>query len=128
MGQLYRYKSNTIQMSDNGIVYFRSEADDVYTDTDLIAILDLAEKAANGKPFLLLMMINQYKFLMTREARNLFNTYDKAIQLIQAEAVVVKSMPSMIMYNLLTKLHAPTFPFKAFTTEKEAVNWLLKQE
>lgn len=30
-------------MSDKGIVYFRTEAHDVYTDKDLIDILDLAE-------------------------------------------------------------------------------------
>lgn len=123
---LLRYKTNTIEMADNGIVYFRSEADDVYTDQDLIAILDLAEEAAKGKAFLLLMLTNEFDFLMTKEARSLFNTYQKAIQLIKAEAVMVKSTPSKIMYNLLTKLHSPKFPFKAFTDEKQAVEWLLK--
>ncbi len=114
-------------MGNYGIVYFRAEADDVYTDLDLIAILDLAEEAAEGKPFLLLMMVNEFKFLMTKEARNLFNTYKKAMQFIKAEAVLVKSVPSKIMYNLLTKLHSPKFPFKAFAQEKIAVAWLLKQ-
>tara|TARA_R110000868_G_scaffold400871_1_gene675614 strand:+ start:52 stop:441 length:390 start_codon:yes stop_codon:yes gene_type:complete len=124
---LLRYKANTIEMGNYGIVYFRAEADDVYTDLDLIAILDLAEEAAEGKPFLLLMMVNEFKFLMTKEARNLFNTYKKAMQFIKAEAVLVKSVPSKIMYNLLTKLHSPKFPFKAFAQEKIAVAWLLKQ-
>ena len=114
-------------MSENGIVYFRTEADDLYTDVDLMNILELAEKAANGKPFLILMMVNEHEFLLTKEARNLFSTYEKAINLIKAEAVMVNSIPSQIMYNLLTKLHKPKFPFKAFTTEKDAVNWLLQQ-
>lgn len=126
MEELYRYRSNTIQMSENGIVYFRTEADDLYTDIDLMNILDLAEKAANGKPFLILMLVNEHEFLLTKEARNLFSTYEKAINLIKAEAVMVNSVPTKIMYNLLTKLHAPKFPFKAFTTEKDAVDWLLK--
>jgi hypothetical protein len=47
-------------MSEDGIVCFRAEADDVYTDTDLIAILELTEQAADGEPFLLLMVINGY--------------------------------------------------------------------
>ena len=126
MEELYRYRSNTIQMSENGIVYFRTEADDLYTDIDLINILDLAEKAANGKPFLILMMVNEHEFLLTKEARNLFATYEKAFNLIKAEAVMVNSVPTKIMYNLLTKLHKPKFPFKAFTTEKDAVDWLLQ--
>lgn len=112
-------------MSDNGIVYFRAEADDVYTDFDIMAILDLAEQAADGNPFLLLMQINEFDFLMTKEARNLFSTYDKAVKLIKAEAVVVKSIPTKILYNLLTKVYSPKFPFKAFTEEKEAADWLL---
>lgn len=115
--QLLRYRTNTIELSDDGIVCFRAEADDVYTDKDLIAILDLAEEVADGQPFLLLMVINEFEFLMTKEARGLFNTYEKAIKLIRAEAVVVNSVPTRIMYNLLTKLHRPKFPFKAFTEE-----------
>jgi hypothetical protein len=112
-------------MSEDGIVRFRSEMDDIYTEQDLIAILDLAEQAADGKPFLLLMLVNEFDFLMTKEARNLFKTYDKAVKLIKAEAVIVKSTPSMILYNLLTKVYPPKFPFKAFTEEAEAVQWLL---
>ena len=127
VGEILRYKTNTIEMSENGIIYFRSEADDVYTDQDLVAILDLAEQASDGKPLLLLMVINEFEFLMTKEARSLFNTYDKAIELIKAEAVVVKSAPTKIMYNLLTMLHAPKFPFKAFTTEQDGIDWLLSQ-
>lgn len=114
-------------MSENGIVCFRTEADDVYTDTDLIAILELTEQAAHGEPFLLLMVINEHEFLMTKEARNLFNTYEKAIKLIKAEAVVVSSTSTKIMYNLLTKLHNPKFPLKAFTKEEDGVEWLLSQ-
>ena len=127
LGTHRRYKTNTVELAENGIVYFRSEADDVYTDKDLIAILDLAEEVNGGEPFLLLMVVNDYEFLMTKEARSLFNTYDRAIKLIKAEGVVVRSTTSKIMYNLLTKLHAPKFPFKAFTEEKKAVAWLLKQ-
>ena len=112
-------------MSDNGIVYFRAEADDLYTDKDLVEILDLAEKAADGKPFLLLMVVNEFEFLMTKEARNLFATYDKAVKLIKAEGLVVSSATTKIMYNLLNMLHAPKFPLKAFTTEADAVKWLL---
>jgi hypothetical protein len=113
-------------MSEDGIVRFRSEADDVYTDQDLIAILNLAEQAADGKPLLLLMLVNEYDFLMTKEARNLFSSYEKAVKFIKAEAVIVKSTPSKILYNLLTKVYPPKFPFKAFTEENDAEEWLLK--
>lgn len=122
---LFRYKTNTIHKAPNGIVYFTPEADDIYTDKDLIAILDLAEQAAGNQAFLLLMLVNEFDFLMTKEARELFNTYEKAKQIVKAEAAVVKSFPSKIMYNLLINLNPPSFPFKAFTDEDAAVEWLL---
>lgn len=128
MSQVYTYKSATITRQDNGIVYFRSIADDVYDKSDLIAILDLMEKASDGNSFLLIMLINEFQFLMTKEARNLFNEYEKAIQLIRAEAVVTSSVSTRIMYNLLVRLHAPKFPFKAFNSENEAVIWLLSKK
>ena len=123
---LLRYRTNTIQLADNGVVYFRPETNDIYTDKDLMAILDLAEQAAGDRPLLLLMLVNEFEFLMTKEARELFGTYPKAARIIRAEAVVVRSTASRIMYNLLTLLHKPTFPFKAFTQEERAVAWLLK--
>lgn len=100
----------------------------MYTDKDLIQILDLAEQAAEGNPLLLLMMVDKHEFLMTKEARNLFNTYEKALKLIKAEAVVVNSISGKILYNLLTRIHRPKFPFRAFTKENEAVKWLLKHK
>lgn len=115
-------------MTENGIVYFRSESDEVYTDQDLIQILELVEKEAGNKPFLLLMVVNEHEFLMTKEARNLFSTYEKAFRLIKAEAVILQSTPSKILYNLLTRIHSPKFPFKAFTDEERAVKWLLKHK
>ena len=125
---LLRYKTNTIEFAKNGIVYFRTEADDLYTHKDLIEILELAEKEAGYQPFLLLMVVNEHEFLMTKEARNLFGTYEKAFKLIKAEAVILQSTPSKILYNLLTRIHSPKFPFKAFTDEERAVKWLLKHK
>ena len=124
MTRMLRYKSNTLELGADGIIRFRPEADDVYSDTDLIMILDLAEQLSEGDRFLLLMLINEYEFLMTKEARKLFNTYEKAQRLIKAEAVVVNSVSTRILFNLLNMVHRPKFPFRAFTTEKEASTWL----
>jgi hypothetical protein len=46
---LLRYRTTTILLADNGVVYFRPEANDIYTDKDLMAILDLAEQAAGDR-------------------------------------------------------------------------------
>ena len=124
VSSVYTHKAATIHKDVDGLVCFNSTADDIYDDYDLIAMLDLMEKASGSQPFLLLMNSNGFEFLMTKEARNLFNTYEKAIKLIKAEAVVINSTSTKILYNLLTKIHKPKFPFKAFTEEQKAREWL----
>jgi hypothetical protein len=124
MNESLSYKSGSVSLDKNGIIYFRSLADDGYDVPDLTTLLDLMEEANHGNPFLLLMLVNEHHFLMTKEARDFFNSYKKAEELIIAEAVVINSTPTRILYNLLTRLHAPKFPFKAFTEEADAVEWL----
>lgn len=121
------YRAANIYKTENGIIVFRAEADDLYTEDDLIQILDLMEIESGGQPFKILMLVNDFEFLMTKEARNLFNEYDKAVSLIKAEAVVINSTSTKILYNLLTRLHAPKFPFKAFTDETKAIEWLITE-
>lgn len=126
MSEVYTYKTGTINLEENGIVYFRASTDEVHDVADMTAMLDLMEKANHGKPFLLLMLVNEHQFLMTKEARNFFNEYEKAARVIIAEAVVINSISTRILYNLLTKLHKPQFPFKAFSNEQDAIAWLQK--
>ena len=120
------FKTNSIFLMENGIVCFKANQDDVYEAEDLIKILDLMSELTDDNPFLLIMDVGSYDFLMTKEARNLFNTYPKALELITAEAVVIGSMSTRIMYNLLSKLNPPKFPFKAFNTLDNAASWLLQ--
>ncbi|MFT4680468.1 MAG: hypothetical protein ACI9FU_000621 [Granulosicoccus sp.] len=118
------FKVNEIYKMDDGIICFKARQDDVYNRTDLVAIIELLADANEGKPFLLLMDIGRFDFLMTKHARNLFNTYDRAIDLIISEAVAMDSKSMRIMYNLLSKLHSPKFPFKAFNKLSAARKWL----
>ena len=124
---MQRFRTSTIEIQD-GIIYFRAEADDVYDRQDLVDILDLMEIESGGNPFPLIMVINEYEFLMTKEARNLFHEHEKAQRLILAEAVVINSVSTKILYNLLTRLHSPKFPFKAFNDESAAIDWLLSKK
>ena len=109
---------------DDGIVCFKAKQDDVYDKADLLAILDLLDEVNQGNPFLLLMDVGGFDFMMTKEARNLFNTHDRAVELIIAEAVVMDSKSMRILYNLLSKVYTPKFPFKAFNKLSSAREWL----
>jgi len=127
VNQSLSYKANSIFLMEDGIVCFKAKQDDLYDVEDLKKILDLMESVSHGKPFLLLMDVGGFDFLMTKEARSLFNTYEKALELIIAEAVVMNSTSMRILYNLLTKVNPPKFPFKAFKSTAKAKAWLLKQ-
>ncbi|MCB9187372.1 MAG: hypothetical protein H6601_11600 [Flavobacteriales bacterium] len=127
MTTTYTHKSGIISLDGNGIVYYRATADEMNDISDLKAILDLMETATKGNPLLIMMLLNEHQFLMTKEARNFFNEYEKAKELIRAEAVVTNSLSNGILYSLLDRLHQPVFPFKSFTNEDEAVKWLLSQ-
>lgn len=110
---------------DDGIICFKAKQDDVYDKPDLLAILDLLDEANQGNPFLLVMDVGGFDFMMTKEARNLFNTHERAIDLIIAEAVVMDSKSMRILYNLLSKVYPPKFPFKAFNKLALAREWLI---
>ena len=97
---MQRFRTSTIEVQD-GIIYFRAEADDVYDRQDLVDILDLMEIESGGNPFPLIMVINEHEFLMTKEARNLFHEYEKAQELILAEAVVINSVSTKFSITYL---------------------------
>lgn len=128
MSKVHRFRSSVITKEENGIIHFRAEADDVYDKQDMIDLLDIMEQASNGEPFLVLMNAGEHKFLMTPEARELFKTYDKARRLIIADAAVINSLSTRILFNLLNMVNKPPFPFKAFETEEDAIAWLSSQK
>lgn len=121
----FKFKTNSIYRMEDGIICFKANEDDLYDVPDLMQTLSLCEEANDGKPFLLMMDIGGYDFLMTKAGRKLFNTYPKALELIIAEAAVINSVSGRILYNLLVKFNRPKFPFKAFNSADKARAWLL---
>lgn len=124
MNPIYTYREATIQLKGNGIVCFRAQADDIFTEEDLRKLFEIMAKAADGNPFRILMQFNGFNVLLTKEARQLFDSDESWIKLIIAEAVVLNTTTARILFNLLLMVNKPKFPFKAFTTEKEAIKWL----
>ena len=122
------YRTVRIDVRENDTIYLVPEGDDIYNSDDMLSILAEMEKLSDGKRFKLLMLLGGTEFLMTKDARETFKANQIAKELIIAEAVVMKSRSTTILYNLLTKLYAPPFPFKAFSSEKKALLWLAEQQ
>ena len=128
MSKLHYYKSTSIELKDDGIMYCRTFVNDMYNEVDLARLRDKMEVISGGQPLLLLMEMKQFDLLLTKEARKFMGNDEKLALIMKADAVVIRSTSSKILYNLLVSVNPPKFPFKAFTEEKEAVAWLLNQK
>ncbi len=61
----------------------------------------------------------------TSEARA-FLSDNKSLKLYKAHAVLVDNLAKRILVNIFIKLNKPIVPFRMFSEEKEALDWLLK--
>lgn len=119
------YKSTSIELAENGIVYCRAFANDSYNEEDLNALVDRIEQLTGGEPYLLMMEMKNHEILLSREARNYLSSDERTIRLTKAEAVVINSTIGKTIFNLIMRLDRPKFPFQAFTNEEDAAAWLL---
>ena len=126
LGMRY-YKSTSIELGDDGIVYCRAIANDNYDETDLASLRDKMEEISNGERFRILMEMKEFEILLTKKARTFMGNDPKSAKLVIAEAVVIQSTTTRILFNLLLRVNNPKFPFQAFNNEDKAVAWLQAQ-
>jgi len=88
-------------------------------------ILDLIERefAAGGKQLILADIRNQRS--SSRGAYRA-SVSEKAISLVQAEAVLVGWPISEVIGNLWLRAYKPPFPSRLFTYEAKALEWLMR--
>lgn len=122
---MHYYKSSSLELKADGVLYCRAISNDIYDETDLCKLRDEMEKVSQGAPFLLLMEMKQFELLLSKKAREFIQKDEKTAQLVKAEAIVIKSISMKVIFNLLVSINPPKFPFKAFTNEDDAVAWLL---
>lgn len=121
------YRSTSIGLGDDGIVYCRAVANDSYDETDLAALRDKMEEVSDSKRFRILMEMKEFEILLTKNARTFMGDDAKSAQMVIAEAVVIQSTTTRILFNLLMRINKPKFPFQAFNNEDKAVAWLKAQ-
>lgn len=121
------YRSTSIGLGDDGIVYSRAVANDSYDETDLAALRDKMEEVSDSKRFRILMEMKEFEILLTKNARTFMGDDAKSAQMVIAEAVVIQSTTTRILFNLLMRINKPKFPFQAFNNEDKAVAWLKAQ-
>lgn len=124
MSERSTYKSCTIELEPDGLVCCRAFAEDSFDENDLANLRDEIINVAKSNRIRLLMEMKDFDILLTKGARDFMSSDQKSIDVTIAEAVVIRSTTSKILYNLLTRIYPPKFPFKAFNDEVEARKWL----
>jgi len=119
-------KEANIQLKSNGIVYVLFK-DDCVLDIELqFRLLDSYNEITAGRltPFVFLAAEN---VTITSEARDNATTIE-SISPLGASAAVVNNLAYKLIANFYMRLNKPKRPFKTFSSEEEAVDWLLSIE
>ncbi len=97
---------------------------DAEIDIEDIADNLLVSRTVTGNKPVLKIFDSRNNWTMTPEAEIYFKKEDSPEKTI-ARAVLVNSISDKIIKSFLTRLYKPLVPLKFFTSEKEAVKWLL---
>ena len=122
------FRLNRIEKGANNTLYFYLEDHEILTGEDMLALLEVLKSVADEVPFRVVFVLDQFKFYLTKDARNLYSTHDEAKGLFIAQAAVFSSLSTQILVDLMLRIYPPPHPLKAFGTLKEAEEWLALQE
>jgi hypothetical protein len=97
---------------------------DVLIDLEDITDNILVTRNITGNAPHLKLLDSRENWKMTEEAEAYYKREDNPEKTI-ARAILVNSVADKIIKSILLKLFTPKVPLKIFTSEREAVNWLL---
>jgi hypothetical protein len=115
-------KEANIALKSNGIVYVLFK-DHCVLDVDLqFRLLDSYNEITQAKltPFIFLAAEN---VTITKEARDNATSLE-SISPLGASAAIVTNLAYKLIANFYMRLNKPKRPFKTFSSEEDAVDWL----
>ncbi|MBL4586754.1 MAG: hypothetical protein JKX84_06835 [Flavobacteriales bacterium] len=119
-----KFKISRIELRAKNRIYIIPEQDDIYDANDILELIRIMEGLVDSQPYSIVMLLKKTQLMLTRDARHVFRNNLEVQKLVLAEAIVTDSMSSMILFNLISKVYPPAFPFKAFKHETDANKWL----
>jgi hypothetical protein len=110
----------------NGVLYCKYKTD-MFIDLEAAKIVVEQRKQATGYTTTPILVDATQVVKMNKEARNHFASLEGS-ELISAAAILVESKVSTFLANFLIKvnLQKTNMPLRLFTSEQEALEWLLK--
>lgn len=116
--------SGVVKLLSNGILHCDIFAD---SEVDLTVCEEIYESAlalTKGKPHPILFTFKKY--VIPDEQSRKFMVECKRISISKADAFVLSSLPQKIVANFYLKINNPPIPTQFFSSENEAIEWLLK--
>lgn len=101
------FRLNRIENGVNNTLYFYPKHDQILSALDMLELLEVLKEAADEVPFRMIFVLNDFKFYLTKETRNLYNTNEEPGGMIIAQAAVFNSMSTQICRSGIGNLSSP---------------------
>ncbi|MGZ3943066.1 MAG: DUF7793 family protein [Bacteroidia bacterium] len=111
---------------ENSIFWVQLIADVEIDKEDVVDNLLVTRTITENKPHLK-VLDSRSNWKMTKEAEEYFKREDSPEKTI-ARAVLVRSVADKLIRKFLITLYKPNVPINFFTSESEAVKWLLEHK
>ncbi|MDF2451894.1 MAG: hypothetical protein K0S26_1398 [Bacteroidota bacterium] len=105
------------------IVYFRFMDGAELGFPEIRELISQAEKLSDFKPYLTFSDVRN-DVNVTNEGKRMLENFNN-MPLFRGSAVLVKNNLYRFAVDFMNYYNKPKFPFKAFTSEEKAINWLL---
>lgn len=126
MDTIQNYRSTTIEVVEGGILCCKAFRNDLYDRNDLKKLFDIMMGMSTTDKLLVLMNLSEAEIVLTKDARKFLQSDYMVEKNVLAEAVIMQSTVSNLIYNSILKFYPPKFPFRAFNKYDSAVTWLME--
>lgn len=117
-------RTTIVLIDEEGILRARIKEDCYVKEKDVKELFDIYKKWGCDKNKVLQIMEGATFFSFDNAAQKYAATHGKDIFI--ASALVNKSLAVRILFNFFTRFYNAGMPFKLFSSETEALNWLRK--
>ncbi len=114
----------TISSVENQIIYTRFHEAEIFDMVDAHSLNEARIKIAKGKPCYSLVSLENIFGHMTSEAQQYLARECLSSQLIQAEAIIINTLPMRILVHYYLKKFSPLFSVKIVKNYDAGLTWL----
>lgn len=107
------------------VIYRRYTRPTVLSGEQVIECAEITNRLTGNKPYVVLAD-TRTQIDLTPEAHKVSVKLQQEIK-ATAQAVLVNWVGQRLVVNAFMEISKPPYPMKAFTDEKEAIKWLMKQ-